>query len=216
MLKKLLIVMVALLGIGMTGLVTYSYLFLGKRPQSLAQLRGEERTFSRGQLVLTFSRGQFIDKDAEVNRDIAAPYPGYRAPDFAFEDLDGTMIRLSDFRGKPVLLNFWATWCPPCRKEIPDLQRFHEQYANKIVLLGIDWGEDIEEVKRFLERYGATYTNLLDKNGEFFVLYRLTGLPTSYWIDEEGIIRGMWLGAMSVEDMVEGFKKTTRAFEGEQ
>jgi len=135
---------------------------------------------------------------------------GFRAPDFAFEDLEGRVWRLSELKGKPVLLNFWATWCPPCRKEIPDLQAFHEQYGDRIVLLGINWGEDPEDVRAFLERYGATYTNLLDRDGLFFVKYQLTGLPTSYWIDEEGIIRGMWLGAMSLEDMVEGFRKTTR------
>lgn len=209
MLKKLMLIVIALIGIAITGLVTYSYFFLGKAPQSLGQLRKEEATFNRGQLVINFSRGQFIDKYAEVNADLAAPYPGYRAPDFAFEDLEGNVVRLSDLRGKPVLLNFWATWCPPCRKEIPELQKFHEQYGEVIVLLGIDWGEDIEEVKGFLKRYGATYTNLMDKDGEFFVAYRLTGLPTSYWIDEQGIIRGMWLGAMSLEDMVAGFEKTT-------
>jgi thiol-disulfide isomerase/thioredoxin len=217
-LKKLLIVVVALLGFGITGLVTYSYFFLQRSPESLAELRdrAEQTELDRGRMIITFSRGRFIDRDAEVNAEVTAPYPGYRAPDFAFEDLDGNTVRLSELRGKPVLLNFWATWCPPCRKEIPDLQKFYEQYGDRITLLGIDWGEDAEEVKRFLRRYGATYTNLLDKDGKFFVLYRLTGLPSSYWIDEEGIIRGLWLGAMEIEDMVEGFRKTTRAFEDER
>lgn len=202
-----------LLAIGVTGLVTYSYFFLQQRAESPGELRSRgETAVQQSGLILTFSRGTFIDKKAEVNEDIVAPYPGYRAPDFAFEDLEGNLVRLSDLRGKPVLLNFWATWCPPCRKEIPDLQKFHDEYGDRIVLLGINWGEDVAEVQRFLERYGATYTNLMDKNGKFFVLYRLTGLPTSYWIDEEGIIRGMWLGAMELEDMVAGFEKTTRVF----
>ena len=216
MLKKVLVGLVALLGIGITGLVTYSYFFLQRSPESLAELRerAEQTALDRGRMIITLSRGQFLDKDAEVNPEITAPFPGYRAPDFAFEDLEGHIWRLSELRGKPVLLNFWATWCPPCRKEIPDLQKFHEEYGDRIVLLGINWGEDPEDVKEFLERYGATYTNLLDRDGKFFVKYRLTGLPTSYWIDEAGIIRGMWLGAMELEDMVEGFRKTTRALEG--
>ncbi len=214
-LKKVLIGLFALLGIGITGLITYSYFFLQRGPESLAELRqrAEQTALDRGRMIITFSRGQFLDKDAEVHPDVVAPFPGFRAPDFAFEDLEGKVWRLSELRGKPVLLNFWATWCPPCRKEIPDLQAFHEQYGDRIVLLGINWGEDPEDVKEFLERYGATYTNLLDRDGLFFVRYQLTGLPTSYWIDEEGIIRGMWLGAMSLEDMVEGFRKTTRALE---
>ncbi|MFQ5795324.1 MAG: TlpA family protein disulfide reductase [Candidatus Bipolaricaulia bacterium] len=210
MIKKLLVFMVVLLGLGVTSLITYSYFFIGRNQD--ASIRGETAVNSSA-LILRTSRGIFIDKAAEVNADLVAPYPGYRAPDFAFEDLDGNLVRLSDFRGKPVLLNFWATWCPPCRKEVPDLQAFHEQYGDKIVLLGIDWGEDEAEVNRFLKRYGATYTNLLDKNGQFFVLYQLTGLPTSYWIDDQGVIRGLWLGAMSLDDMVAGFEKTTYALE---
>lgn len=211
-LKRLLLIVIVLTVIGITGLVTYSYLFLGKKQESA--LRGETAVLTSA-LIIRTSRGVFIDKDAPVKEEISAPYPGYRAPDFALPDLNGNLVRLSDFRGKPVLLNFWATWCPPCRKEIPDLQRFHEQYGDKIVLLGIDWGEDVEEVKRFLERYRATYPQLMDKDGRFFVLYQLTGLPTSYWIDEQGIVRGIWLGAMKTEDMVAGFQKTTRALEGE-
>ncbi len=213
MLKKLLVLLMIAGAMGMTGLVTYSYLFLNKGQESA--LRGETAVLT-SKLIIRTSRGVFLDKYAQVNEEMAAPYPGYRAPDFALPDLNGKTVRLSELRGKPVLLNFWATWCPPCRKEIPDLQKFHEQYGDKIVLLGINWGEDTEEVKRFLKRYGATYPTLMDEKGKFFVLYQLTGLPTSFWIDEQGIIRGVWLGAMKAETMVEGFRKTTRALEGEE
>jgi thiol-disulfide isomerase/thioredoxin len=211
MVRKLLIFTVTLLGLGVLGLVTYSYFFIVRQQE--ASVRGETAV-NTSALIIRTSQGVFIDKAAEVNPDIAGPYPGYRAPDFTSPDLAGHLVRLSDFRGKPILLNFWATWCPPCRKEVPDLQAFYRQYGDKVVLLGINFGEDKEEIKRFLERYGATYTSLLDKDGEVFVLYRLTGLPTSFWIDEQGVIRGMWLGTMSLKDMVAGFKKTTSAFEG--
>lgn len=215
MLKKILVGLIALLGLGITGLVTYSYFFLQRSPEGLAELRqrAEQTALDRGRMILTLSRGQFLDKDAEAHPEVVAPYLGFRAPDFAFEDLEGRVWRLSDLQGKPVLLNFWATWCPPCRKEIPDLQKFYEQYGDRIALLGINWGEDREEIRAFLERYGASYTNLLDKDGKFFVRYRLTGLPTSFWIDEQGVIRGIWLGAMELDDMIEGFRKTTRALE---
>lgn len=199
-----------LLGTGITGLVTYSYFFVESGED--VTVRGETAVNSN-KLVFRTSRGEFVDKRAEVNKNTIAPYPGYLAPDFAFEDLDGNLVSLSDFRGKPVLLNFWATWCPPCRKEIPDLQAFHEQYGDRVVLLGIDWSEDREEVRSFLRRYGATYPNVIDKSGEFFVKYQLIGLPTSFWIDEQGVIRGMWLGSMSMDDMVAGFEKTTNVLE---
>ena len=132
---------------------------------------------------------------------------------FEIEDAEGGIIDFNEFQGKVVFLNFWATWCPPCRKEIPDLQAFHEQYGDRVVLLGIDWSEDREEVRSFLRRYGATYPNVIDKSGEFFVKYQLIGLPTSFWIDEQGVIRGMWLGSMSMDDMVAGFEKTTNVLE---
>lgn len=201
MIKNLFVALIVLLGVGMTGLVTYSYFFIESRED--VSVRGETAVNS-SQLIFRTSRGEFVDKRAGVNQDTVAPFPGYLAPDFAFEDLDGNLVRLSDFRGTPVLLNFWATWCPPCRKEVPDLQAFHEQYGDKVVLLGIDWSEEKEEVKSFLQRYDATYTSLIDKDGKFFVLYRLVGLPTSFWVDEQGVIRGMWLGAMSLDDMVAG------------
>ena len=215
MLKKILVGLVALLGIAITGLVTYSYFFLQRPPEDSAALRrrAEQTALDRGRMILTLSRGRFLDKEAEAHPEVAAPYLGFRAPDFAFEDLKGRVWQLSGLQGKPVLLNFWATWCPPCRKEIPDLQKFYERYGDRIVLLGINWGEDPKEVRAFLDRYGATYTNLIDKDGKFFVRYRLTGLPTSFWVDEHGVIRGIWLGAMELDDMVEGFRKTTRALD---
>jgi len=211
-LKKLFVTLVIVLGVGITGLIVYSYLYLGQGGK--LAVRGETAV-SASSLILRTSRGIFLDKDAAVNLDQQAPQLGYRAPDFTFDDLEGNPVSLSDFLGKPVLLNFWATWCPPCRKEIPDLQKFHQKYGDKIVLLGIDWGEDVEEVKKFLTRYGVTYTTLMDKDGKFFVRYGLTGLPTSYWVDETGVIRGIWEGAMEIEDMINGFKKTTRVFDAQ-
>jgi len=212
MLRKLFVLTVALFGLAITGLVVYAYFFL-ETGQDYS-LRGETAVKSDA-LILRTSRGVFIDKAVELNHDSVAPFPGYRAPDFALKDLDGNLVRLSDFLGKPVLLNFWATWCPPCRKEIPDLQAFHEQYGDSVVLLGINWSEEAGDIKAFLSKYDANYTNLIDEWGKFFVLYQLTGLPTSHWIDEKGMVRGIWIGAMSVDDMVAGFEKTTSSL-GEQ
>lgn len=211
MLKRILIVLAVAGALALTGLVTYSYLFLNKSRESA--LRGETAVLTSA-LIIRTSQGAFIDKDAPVNEEITAPYPGYRAPDFALADMSGNLVRLSELRGRPVLLNFWASWCPPCRKEMPDLQQFHRQYGEVIRLIGIDWGEDKRDVEAFLQRFGITYPNLMDQDGKVFVLYQLTGLPTSFWIDEQGIIRGLWLGAMKTEDMVAGFQKTTRALGG--
>lgn len=154
--------------------------------------------------ALSEGHGLFVDDPTAVRAETAASL-GYLAPDFTLTSLDGQNISLSSLRGTPVLLNFWATWCPPCRQEMPHLQDFYERYKDQIALLGIDWGEDAETVKRFLERLGVSYPNLLDQRATVFVLYRLTGIPTSFFIDREGYIRGMWLGPMTTEEIAKGF-----------
>jgi len=98
---------------------------------------------------------------------------------------------------------------------MPDLQQFFSSYGDRISVIGINWNDQAQTVREFLTQYGITYTNVLDTDGKVFVLYRLTGLPTSFFIDESGIIRGQWLGAMSVADMVAAFQKTTRALSGD-
>ncbi len=210
MLKKLLLGLIVLVGLAWTGIITYSYFFYSPGPQSPGALRREDQI---NEFVLKFKRGVFIDKNAELHFDEERPDLGFRAPDFELEDLNGQKVQLSDLRGKPVLLNFWASWCPPCRKEMPDLQEFASQYSEKIHVIGINWNDQQTTVQAFLDQYRVTYTNLLDTNGKVFVRYELTGLPTSFFIDEDGIIRGKWLGAMSVADMVAAFQKTTRALD---
>ncbi len=201
----------ALSGVLVLGMATHSYLFSeqGADPRQ----RGETAV-NTSQLIVTSSQGAFLDKSAEVD-ETAAPAPrlGAPAPDFTLESLDGEPVTLSAHRGTPVLLNFWATWCPPCRKEMPDLQRFSAKYGDRVQLLGVNWGESDDDVRRFLARYDVDYPNLMDRDGRAFVQYRLTGLPATFWIDERGVIRGVWEGAMSESDILNGFRKITDALE---
>jgi len=201
--------LVVLSGLVILGLVAYSYL-LSEPSYRVPQLS----EVSASGLIARTSRGTFLDKGAEVLPEVEAPKLGFLAPDFELLTFEGRIVRLSGLRGRPVLLNFWATWCPPCRAEMPDLERFHREYGEKIVLLGVNWNDDPKEARSFLEAYGITYLNAIDRDGKVFVRYRLTAIPTSFWIDERGIIRGIWDGAMSFETLVEGFRKTTHALEG--
>ncbi len=210
MAKRLFVGVLVMAGLGWIGLITYSYFFYNPGPQTPGALRREDQM---NEFVLKFKQGVFLDKNAELHVDEERPALGFRAPDFELESLTGERVRLSALRGKPVLLNFWASWCPPCRKEMPDLQEFFGQYGTKIHVIGINWNDQRETVQGFLEEYGITYTNLLDTHGKVFVLYELTGLPTSFFIDEDGIIRGKWLGSMSTADMIKAFEKTTRALD---
>ena len=128
----------------------------------------------------------------------AAPVVGYPAPDFTLTDLDGNAVRLSDFRGKVVFLNFWATWCPPCRAEMPEMEELHQEYQDKdVVIIGVDLGEFRSSVKSFVEENGYSWTFVIDSTGEVARDYMVTGIPSSFSIDEDGIIRALQVGAMS-------------------
>ncbi len=124
------------------------------------------------------------------------------APDFTLEDLDGNAVSLSDFRGRVVFINFWTTWCPPCRIEMPEIESLYQQYREQgVIVLGIDLQEDGDVVRSFVEEGGYTFTFLLDTPGEVGYAYRVQAIPSSIFIDTEGIIRSMVVGAMTREAM---------------
>ncbi len=123
--------------------------------------------------------------------------PGQPAPDFTATTLNGETIRLSDLRGHPVALNFWATWCGPCRLEMPELEAAQSRYREAgLVILTINAGEDAEKVQAYLDELGLTLTVVLDPQGTLLDLYEVRALPTTVWIDEEGFIRAEHLGPL--------------------
>ena len=127
------------------------------------------------------------------------------APDFTLRDLDGERVTLSKLRGKVVLLNFWATWCPPCRMEIPDLSRIYTDYKDKgVVVLGVSWDDlSNEQIKTFVRNYKVAYPILHGTQSELSQVgkaYAWEGyLPTTYHIDRKGYLRDMYVGARSAQ-----------------
>lgn len=113
---------------------------------------------------------------------------GYSAPDFELTDLDGKRVRLSDFRGKPVVLNFWATWCPPCRQELPIFQDLHQRRGDAFVLLAVSEGESQQDVLAFIHKYGYTFRVLLDPQLIVGRAYGAHGIPKTFVIDPDGVI----------------------------
>lgn len=113
---------------------------------------------------------------------------GYSAPDFELTDLDGKRVRLSDFRGKPVVLNFWATWCPPCRQELPIFQDLHQRRGDAFVLLAVSEGESQQDVLAFVHEYGYTFRVLLDPQLSVGRAYDARGIPKTFVIDPDGVI----------------------------
>lgn len=126
-----------------------------------------------------------------------APIIGYPAPDFELITLDGSVFRLSEQLGRPVVLNFWATWCPPCRAEIPALQAASDHYGDQLLIVGVDQVEPAAIVLAYANQIGMRYTAPLDSRGAASTLYRVRSLPTTFFIDREGIIREMQIGGLN-------------------
>src|SRR5579859_2885585 len=133
-----------------------------------------------------------------------APVAGAPAPDFTLKSLDGQQVTLSQLKGHPVLINFWASWCPPCRLEMPDLVKAYTAHkAEGFVLLGLNATalDTLPDIKAFVKEFGMTFPVLLDQDGSVEALYRLRGLPLSVFVDRKGIIRRLNIGAMSADQI---------------
>lgn len=124
--------------------------------------------------------------------------------DFTLEDLKGNEVKLSSLKGKKIFLNFWATWCPPCKAEMPDIEKLYQETKdNGLVILAVNVGENKKTVQDFMDANNYNFTALLDVKGEVSRLYQVTGIPTSYFIDTEGFLDNGTTGAISLEAMKE-------------
>jgi len=127
---------------------------------------------------------------------------GQRAPDFRLESLDGEQMSLRDHRGQVVLVNFWATWCDPCRAEFPDIQAVYEaRQGEGFTVLGVNSHETRGAIAPFVKAMGATYPILLDENGRVAKTYRPVGLPMSVLVDQEGIIQVRHVGLLTRDQL---------------
>ena len=132
-----------------------------------------------------------------------SPTPGAAAPSLALPTLEGDRVRLADFQGKVVLVNFWASWCEPCVREMPRLQQWHEQYSDDgLVVLGVNtlYQDSQPEVEAFVQKLGVTYPMLLDAEGEQSRRWLAQPLPRSYIIDRQGVVRWTRLGEVTEDN----------------
>lgn len=203
MIKKLSVGL--LIGLAAAGLALVSHSFI------TANFGGDSSDHN----AISEGQGSFWEADKAAKSEERAPELGYRAPAFTLTGADGEATSLSELSqaGKPIMLNFWASSCAPCIQEIPHLQEFYERYQDQVKIVGINWAEDPAQVRSFLQDKGVTYPNLLDRQGKAFVSYRLTGTPTSYFIDQDQVVRGVWLGPITGESLETSFEQISTAFD---
>jgi len=125
----------------------------------------------------------------------SAPEIGKSAPSFQLTDINGKSVSLSDFQGKPVLINFWATWCAPCLFEMPYIQEVYDEWAERgLVILAINIGESPSRVENFMHYFNFSFPVLMDMKKNVTAKYNVIGYPTTYFIDGDGIIRDIKIG----------------------
>lgn len=125
-----------------------------------------------------------------------------KAIDFKLKDLNGKELSLSDLKGKKVFLNFWATWCPPCRSEMPEIEKLYQETKDSnLVIVAVEIGEPLDTVKSFIDSNKYNFKVLLDSDQNVASKYNIASIPTSYFIDEDGNIVSKNVGAMNIDQM---------------
>jgi len=136
------------------------------------------------------------------------PLVGSPAPEIALKDLQGRDIKLSDLRGKVVLVNFWATWCKPCKEEMPAMQASYDKLRDKgFVVLAVNELEDTARVAEHIRTHGHTFEVVMDHNNQVANMYGVVGLPASFLIDPQGIVRERISGSLLTESRIEEMVK---------
>ncbi|MFJ7930839.1 TlpA disulfide reductase family protein [Peribacillus sp. NPDC096622] len=156
--------------------------------------------------LITVAIVQAMDNESKGNDEkdaLGGLKIGAKAPNFSLKTLDGKQVELSDYKGKKVMLNFWATWCPPCKKEMPDMEKYTQQAGDDVVVLAVNIDPE-NDVQAFVEDNGITFTIPLDSQSAKNPVnerYKILSIPTTYFIDKKGIIRNKVISAMQLKDM---------------
>lgn len=146
-------------------------------------------------------RGNSGGAGAASPAQVSGPSIGTIAPDFELASLTGETMRLSDYRGTPVLLNFWASFCDPCVSEMGLIQEQQEALSSELVILAVDIGDSEDTARSFAEDRGLTFAIMIDADGAVRSQYRANAIPVSYFIDADGVIRAVHVGSLSERQM---------------
>ena len=136
---------------------------------------------------------------------IAAPQKGFPAPDFELATASGETMKLSDLRGQAVLVNLWATWCPPCREEMPSIEKIYNEYKDQgfiVLAVNMTYQDNAQRITPFLSERGLTFPVLLDETGDMADDYQLRSLPSSFFVRRDGIINEVVIGGPMAEALL--------------
>ena len=136
---------------------------------------------------------------------IPAPQQGFFAPDFELKTPKGESIKLSDLRGQAVLVNLWATWCPPCRAEMETIEKVYQEYQDQgftVLAVNMTYQDEVLKVMRFVTEHHLTFPILLDETGDMANSYQLKSLPSSYFINRDGTIHEVVIGGPMAEALL--------------
>ena len=137
---------------------------------------------------------------------------GKPAPEFTMRLLNGGELRLSDLEGVPLVINFWASWCPPCRQESPGFERLWRRYRDTgIQFVGVDIQDDESDAEAYVREFGLTFPNGLDPDGKITIDYGVIGLPVTFFVGSNGIVEGRWVGAIPEDKLEEWVKALVAA-----
>jgi thiol-disulfide isomerase/thioredoxin len=163
-------------------------------------------------LVSAFTSGLLLTGCYRGNASVQSVAEGIAvdnpAPNFGLQSLDGQSVFLNQFRGRPVLLNFWTTWCPSCKAEMPLIQSVSADKTlatEGLAVLTVDLGEDLNTVESFKKSNNYSFTTLLDTRQIVGRLYNVWSIPTTYFIDKNGIIRNIRIGAFASESQIKSY-----------
>lgn len=142
-----------------------------------------------------------------TNASKKGPRVGQPLDNFKLSRLKGADLQLADLKGKPVVLNFWATWCIPCQDEMPLLEKYAQKYSGSMVVVGVDSQEISGVVSDYINKLGITFPIALDSNGDLTRSYLINGFPTTLFVDKNGVLRNIHIGVLR-EDLLTGYLRS--------
>lgn len=199
--------------IGMCGWAIYEFVFQSNDLQNSQQSIENESVFESSQESDNTNNTQTEREENEQETEASSAERtvgleiGNIAPDFQLKTLDGEEATLSDYRGTRVMINFWATWCPPCRAEMPDMEKLYQNTDIEILAINLTETEPhTDQIQRFVDEYELTFPILLDEVIEVATIYAVQPIPTSFIVDSEGIIQFKTFGPLTYDQMVQVFE----------